>query len=62
MKINMADIAMCNGDNCSLKENCYRFKATINPYYQSYFTEIPFDHKSKTCDQFWEMSPDSSAG
>ena len=31
----MADITMCTG-NCPVKENCYRYMATPNPYGQSY--------------------------
>lgn len=29
------DITMCTG-NCPVKENCYRYMATPNPYGQSY--------------------------
>ena len=31
----MPDIAMCEDQDCTLKETCYRFKA-IPSYYQSY--------------------------
>lgn len=31
----MPDITMCTG-NCPVKENCYRYMATPNPYGQSY--------------------------
>ena len=31
----MPDIAMCTG-NCPVKENCYRYMATPNPYGQTY--------------------------
>jgi hypothetical protein len=36
----MADITMCSGDGCSIKESCYRFTAPINEYAQSYFMEV----------------------
>lgn len=32
---------MCNNDECPLKENCYRYKATPNAYYQAYQTFQP---------------------
>lgn len=31
----MADICMCTG-NCPIREKCYRYMATPNPYGQSY--------------------------
>ena len=31
----MPDITMCTG-NCPVKENCYRYMATPNPYGQTY--------------------------
>ena len=31
----MADIAMCKGDRCTMKETCYRYKAKVNEYGQS---------------------------
>lgn len=31
----MADITMCTG-NCPVKENCYRYMATPNDYWQTY--------------------------
>ena len=40
-KRNMADITMCSGTNCPLKETCYRYKATPSSW-QSYFSEPPF--------------------
>lgn len=38
----MPDITMCSGAGCSMKEQCYRFKAIPNPYRQSYFMTPPF--------------------
>ena len=32
----MADIAMCINETCTLKETCYRYKATPNKLWQSY--------------------------
>ena len=38
----MADITMCTGGDCTMRETCYRFKATPNEYRQSYFANPPF--------------------
>ncbi len=38
----MADITMCNGYTCKVKETCYRYRAEVNKHRQSYFTESPF--------------------
>ena len=50
----MADITMCSGKDCPLKEKCYRFKATANEFRQSYFCEIPFDVEDESCKYFSE--------
>jgi hypothetical protein len=50
----VADIAMCKGDGCPLKETCYRYKARANEFYQSYFAIVPFN-KDGTCDHYWKM-------
>tara|TARA_R110001599_G_scaffold51909_1_gene145516 strand:+ start:173 stop:343 length:171 start_codon:yes stop_codon:yes gene_type:complete len=47
---------MCKGDGCTLKENCYRFKAKAS-HYQSYISEPPHkgvdeDGNSK-CEYYW---------
>ena len=47
----MADITMCTGNGCPLKENCYRFTAEKSEYRQSYFFTPPFD--GKTCEMYW---------
>ena len=56
----MADITMCNGYRCNMKETCYRYKAKVNEYRQSYFAEVP--HKDKVdddnntiCQEYWEF-------
>jgi hypothetical protein len=51
----MADITKCSGDNCPIKENCYRFTAVENEYRQSYFIKIPYNHESKICDYFMKV-------
>lgn len=37
----MVDIAMCQGDGCPLRHDCYRYKA-IPSTRQPFFTSIPF--------------------
>ena len=32
----MADITMCVGTECPLRETCYRYTAKVNPYSQSF--------------------------
>jgi len=50
----MPDITMCNGGDCPLKETCYRYKAKPSEFWQSYFTEIPYDEEKKECDHYWK--------
>lgn len=49
----MPDYTKCNGDDCPLKNNCYRFTGTPSAH-QSYFSEVPYDHKLKTCTEYWD--------
>lgn len=53
----MSDITKCEGTNCPLKENCFRFTAIGNPIYQSYFVDIPF--KDNKCEMFWGKQSES---
>ena len=52
---NVADITMCKGKSCTIKEDCYRYTAKANEYRQSYFVETPCTKKmgGTACDQFW---------
>ena len=52
----MADITMCTGDGCPLKENCYRFTAEKSKR-QSYFFTPPFD--GKICEMYWGKQSES---
>ncbi len=36
----MADIAMCENEYCERSLECFRFTAEINPYRQTYLTEM----------------------
>jgi len=53
----MADITMCTGDDCPLKENCYRFTAEASKYLQSYFFTPPFENN--TCEMYWGKHSES---
>jgi hypothetical protein len=43
------DISKCKGKDCPLKETCYRYTAESSDY-QAYFTEIPYDITTNSCD------------
>jgi len=49
----MPDISMCKSESCTLKDSCYRYKATPNPYAQSYgdFSQ----DENKKCDDYLEI-------
>jgi len=49
---NMADITMCEGKDCPLKETCFRFTAEHNEFYQAYFIIVPF--KDGKCEHYWK--------
>lgn len=50
----MADITMCTGENCPMKESCYRFTAVASEYWQSYFAIPPI--KDGECEQYWKTT------
>ena len=45
---------MCSGQDCPLKETCYRFTATPNEFSQSYFLNAPYNKETKTCEYEWK--------
>ncbi|MEP2671270.1 MAG: hypothetical protein ABJH04_19865 [Cyclobacteriaceae bacterium] len=54
----MADITMCSGGDCPLKENCYRFLAEEEKLTdQTYFARPPFSwvEGEATCKFFWKI-------
>ena len=52
----MPDITMCKGGDCTMKQTCYRFRATPNEYRQSYFGKPPFkgvdEDGNSECDHY----------
>ncbi len=51
----MSDITKCSGVDCPLKSECYRFLAPADEYWQSFFTEVPYDKEEKSCKEFWNV-------
>ena len=49
----MADICMCTGEGCPMKDSCWRHIAPVDEY-QSYFIEVPVDKHGK-CKYYWEV-------
>ena len=53
----MADICMCSGMGCPMKDRCWRHLAPASEY-QSYFMQVPIDTHGK-CEYYWEVKDDS---
>ena len=45
------DITKCKGNDCPMKESCYRFTAEENEVLQAYFVEPPI--KDGKCEMYW---------
>lgn len=45
-------MSMCKGNECPLKETCYRHKAVSNGAMQSYI-DSPYNAEEKKCDFYW---------
>jgi hypothetical protein len=52
----MADITMCSGDNCKIKDSCYRYTAKRS-FWQSMFKTPPLKEDG-TCEMFWGDNAD----
>lgn len=50
----MPDIAMCKGDDCPRKAECYRHRAVPTPRRQSYFAKPPL-HADGSCTDFLSL-------
>ena len=50
----MPDICMCRGEGCPLKDSCHRHTARPDQW-QSWFTEIPYDEKTKAWQYYWQV-------
>lgn len=49
----MPDITKCDGNNCPLKERCWRF-ISADSMIQSYFINPPIKDNGE-CDHFWDI-------
>jgi hypothetical protein len=58
----MADIEMCKGTDCPLKETCYRFTAKPNEFMQSYSTAVPYNKETNTCTEYWNTNEQKNEG
>ncbi|TAH31467.1 MAG: DUF2934 domain-containing protein [Cytophagales bacterium] len=47
------DITMCGGENCPLKNNCYRFTGEILAR-QDFFGSLPYNQKTNECEHFYD--------
>ena len=50
----MPDISMCSGQDCPLKEKCYRYTAPKSEFWQSWFGNVPYNHEKEKCEYFWD--------
>ena len=49
----MPDISMCANHYCTLKETCYRYKATPSEFWQSWNNRT--QDKDGNCDSYWPL-------
>ena len=50
----MADIKKCKGTNCPIKQNCYRYTAKEDEFYQAYFDVPPI--KNDVSGIYWHVN------
>jgi len=48
----MADVTMCKGKGCPMKEYCYRYTVNPSDKWQSYFFGSPYNRRKKKCSFF----------
>lgn len=61
----MADITMCKGTNCRLKDECYRHIAPESKHRQSWFVVVPYgepNDKDLPCEHFWKIDLEKKPG
>jgi len=44
---------MCNGTKCPLNDRCLRATGDPNRF-EGWFMQVPYDHKTKSCEFFME--------
>ncbi len=50
----MSEICKCPGENCPLKEKCYRFTRAPD-LYQNYLIKVPYNTETQKCDLFLQL-------
>ncbi|MEO0933465.1 MAG: DUF2934 domain-containing protein [Cyanobacteria bacterium J06641_2] len=50
------DITLCPGENCPIKQNCYRFTLQVMGR-QNFFTQIPYNSSTNSCKHFISNLP-----
>jgi len=57
----MPDITMCTGEQCPMRESCYRYLAESDGESQTFFSHAPFklsDEEEASCSFYWEFGDD----
>jgi len=54
-----ADISMCGGRGCPLRDTCYRHTAKPDPHWQSY---IGAPYKDGECTHYWPLPVERNTG
>ncbi len=59
----MADITMCSGVGCPMRDTCYRYTAPVGMR-QSYFMEPPIRQKvdGYDCSHYWKTKEKKDGG
>jgi hypothetical protein len=57
----MADISMCLGKKCKIKETCYRYRAEADKFWQSY-SEFDPGKDGKSCLDYWNCEQQKKIG
>lgn len=50
-----SDICMCRGEDCDMRESCYRYIVSPNDKWQTYFEETPLE-KDSSCKYYWPIN------
>jgi len=50
----MSEICKCPGENCPIKEKCYRF-TRLPDIYQNYLIKEPYNTETQKCDVFLQL-------
>jgi hypothetical protein len=51
----MPAIVMCKGTDCPLKNDCHRYNAKPNRFWQAYYIYIPFKKEKGMCHKYWPI-------